>query len=43
MLINGLHIRIIHATSGEISRELTLNPALDYQVQGVRNSSPKPS
>jgi hypothetical protein len=43
MLINGLHIRIIHATTGEIIRELTLNPAVDYQAQGVRNSSPKPS
>jgi hypothetical protein len=26
MLINGLQIRIIHATTGEIIRELTLNP-----------------
>ncbi|MDF2747210.1 MAG: hypothetical protein K0S98_1495 [Propionibacteriaceae bacterium] len=27
MLINGLHIRIIHTTTGRIFRELTLNPA----------------
>jgi hypothetical protein len=27
MLINGLHIRIIHTTTGQISRELTLNPS----------------
>jgi transposase InsO family protein len=43
MLINGLHIRIIHATTGELIRELTLNPAVDYQAQGVRNSPIKPS
>jgi hypothetical protein len=33
MLINGLHIRIIHATTGEIIRELILNPAVDYQAE----------
>ncbi len=27
MLINGLDIRIIHATTGQIIRELTLNPS----------------
>jgi hypothetical protein len=27
MLINGLHIRIIHTTTGQIFRELTLNPS----------------
>jgi transposase InsO family protein len=43
MLINGLHIRIIHATTGEIIRELTLNPAVDYQARGVPNTRPKPS
>jgi hypothetical protein len=36
MLINGLHIRIIHATTGELIRELQLNPAVDYQTRGVR-------
>ena len=35
MLINDLDIRIIHATTGEIIRELTLNPAVDYQTRGV--------
>jgi hypothetical protein len=43
MLINGLQIRIIHATTGEIIRELTLNPAVDYQIRSVRNSPTKPS
>jgi len=35
MLINGVDIRIIHATTGEIIRELTLNPAVDYQARGT--------
>jgi len=43
MLINGLDIRIIHATTGQIIRELILNPAVDYQAQGVRKPRPKPS
>jgi transposase InsO family protein len=43
MLINGLDIRIIHATTGEIIRQLILNPAVDYQPQGVRKPRQKPS
>ena len=43
MLINGLHIRIIHATTGQLIRELILNPAVDYQPRGVRKPRPKPS
>jgi hypothetical protein len=43
MLINGLDIRIIHANTGEIIRELTLNPAVDYQTRGLRNPRPKPN
>jgi transposase InsO family protein len=43
MLINGLDIRIVHATTGEIIRELILNPAVDYQARGVRNPRPNPS
>jgi hypothetical protein len=43
MLINGLDIRIIHAHTGEIIRELILNPAVDYQAQGVRKPRPEPS
>jgi transposase InsO family protein len=43
MLINGLQIRIIHATTGELIRELTLNPTVDYQPRGLRNPRPKPS
>jgi hypothetical protein len=33
MLINGLDIRIIHANTGQIIRELTLNPDIDYQAE----------
>ena len=36
MLINGLDIRIIHATTGETIRELILNPAVDYQRHGAK-------
>lgn len=43
MLINGLDIRIIHATTGEIIRELILNPAIDYQAQAVQRPEPKPN
>jgi transposase len=42
MLINGLHIRIIHATTGELIRELTLNPNLNYQARGLRNPMSTP-
>jgi len=42
MLINGCDIRIIHATTGEIIRELILNPAVDYQALGVRKSRKYP-
>jgi hypothetical protein len=43
MLINDLHIRIIHATTGQILRELTLNPDIDYQPHRTsqhRNTRP---
>ena len=43
MLINGCHIRIIHNSTGELIRELILNPAVDYQARGVRKPRPKPS
>jgi transposase InsO family protein len=36
MLINDCDIRIIHATTGDLIRELILNPAVDYQPRGVR-------
>jgi transposase InsO family protein len=34
MLIHDLHIRVINATTGELLRELTLDPNRDYQPTG---------
>ena len=34
MLVQDLHIRIINAATGELIRELTLDPARDYQPTG---------
>jgi hypothetical protein len=42
MLINGRDIRIIHAHTGEIIRELILNPAVDYQPRGLRTPRKTP-
>ena len=39
MLIHDLDIRIIHATTGELLRDLTLDPTRDYQPTG---QPPKP-
>ena len=36
MLINGLDIHIIHATTGETIRELILNTAVEYQRHGAK-------
>jgi transposase InsO family protein len=43
MLINGRNIRIIQAHTGELIRDLILNPAIDYQPQGLRKARPKPN
>jgi hypothetical protein len=43
MLSNHLDVHIIQATTGELIRALILNPAIDYQTQGVRRARPKPS
>ena len=34
MLVRDLHIRVINAATGELLRELTLDPARDYQPTG---------
>ncbi len=41
MLVRDLHIRIINAATGELIRELTLDPARDYQPTG-EPPGPKP-
>ena len=33
MIVNNLNIRIINPTSGELLRQLTLDPTRDYQPQ----------
>ena len=34
MLIQDLHVRIINAATGELIRELTIDPTRDYQPLG---------
>jgi hypothetical protein len=34
LLIQDLHIRVVHAATGELLRELTLDPSKDYQRVG---------
>ena len=41
MLIQDLHIRVIDAATGELLRDLTLDPSRDYQPTG-RPPGPKP-
>jgi transposase InsO family protein len=46
MLIHDLHIRVINAATGELLRELTLDPARDYQPTGQppgpKKKTPRP-
>lgn len=37
LLIHDLNIRIIHATTGQLLRELILNPTRDYQPRTKKN------
>jgi hypothetical protein len=41
LLIHDRDIRIIHATTGQLLRELTLNPEIDYQPQKPQKPLPK--
>jgi hypothetical protein len=41
MLIQDLHVRVVNAATGELIRELTLNPSRDYQPTG-RPPGPPP-
>ena len=40
LLIQDLQIRIVHATTGELLRQLTLDPAKDYQPQTEKPPEP---
>jgi len=41
MLVHDLDVRIINAATGEILRELTLNPARNYQPTGRPPGTPR--
>jgi hypothetical protein len=41
MLVRDLNIRIINAATGDLIRELTLDPTRDYQPRGVPCGRPK--
>jgi transposase InsO family protein len=41
VLIQDLDIRIIHAATGELIRQLTLDPTRDYQPRGIPTGRPK--
>jgi transposase InsO family protein len=48
LLVHDLHIRVVHAATGELLRELVLDPRRDYQPTGAakgpaRNTATKPS
>lgn len=34
LLIQDLHVRIVHAATGELLRELVIDPSRDYQPTG---------
>ena len=41
LLIDNLHIRVIHRHTGDMIRELTLDPTRDYQPRGLPPGPPK--
>ena len=43
LLVHDLNIRIIHAATGELLRELTLDPTRDYQPRDTPTGRPKRS
>ena len=34
LLVQDLHVRVVHATTGELPRELTIDPTRDHQPTG---------
>jgi hypothetical protein len=40
-LVQDLDVRIINAATGELIRELTIDPTRDYQPRGVPCGRPK--
>lgn len=41
LLVDDLHIRIINRHTGELLRELTLDPTRDFQPRGAPRGPPK--
>jgi transposase InsO family protein len=41
LLVHDLHIRVIHRHTGDLIRELTLDPTRDYQPRGLPPGPPK--
>jgi hypothetical protein len=41
LLVHDLHVRVVHAATGELLRELTIDPTRDYQPTGRRRSPPR--
>jgi transposase InsO family protein len=41
LLVDDLHIRVIHRHTGQLIRELTLDPGRDYQPRGLPPGPPK--
>ncbi|SBS79655.1 Integrase catalytic region (fragment) [uncultured Mycobacterium sp.] len=41
MLVQDLDVRIINAATGELIRELTIDPTRDYQPRGVSSGRPR--
>jgi hypothetical protein len=39
--VHDLHVRIINAATGELIRELTIDPTRNYQPRGVRPGRPR--
>ena len=38
MLVQDLHVRVVDAATGELVRELNIDPSKDYQPQNTRNN-----
>jgi hypothetical protein len=42
LLIQDLYIRVVHAATGELLRELVLDPTRDYQPTGTPKGPTRP-
>ncbi len=42
LLVDDLHVRVVHAATGELLRQLTIDPARDYQPTGKPKGPTRP-